>query len=283
MVGPTAKKAAAYAMVVEKEISKTRAYRVLGLSRATFNYRHTFKNDEQLIKRMRELAARFRRWGVHSIHDVCKREGLVVNRKRSIRLYRALKLQIKFRPRKKKGNIVRMPIPKASTPNQVWSMDFIHDRLENGRKLKVLNVVDDFSRRCIGQIVADSIRGTHLVDFFNRQKHRPKYLRCDNGPEFWSRAFQAWAQNKVEIDFIDPGKPQQNAFVESFNGKFREQCLNENLFFTIDHAKVLIDEWRDIYNDFRPHRALKGKTPKEFEREFEKKYKSDPVAQSMTV
>ncbi len=151
-------------------------------------------------------------------------------------------------------------------------MDFIHDRLENGRKLKVLNVVDDFSRLCVGQIVADSITGKHLVEFFESIDRVPLALRCDNGPEFWSRAFQAWAQDKVKIDFIQPGKPQQNAFVESFNGKFREQCLNENLFFSINHARELIDEWREIYNTFRPHRSLNGKTPKEFELEFESKY-----------
>ncbi len=267
-------------MVIEKEISKTRACRVLGLNRSTYLYRLTPKNDEQLSRRMQELASRFRRWGVRSIHDVCKREGLVINPKRTQRVYGALKLQIRHRPRKKKGNVIRMPIPKPTSPNQVWSMDFIHDRLENGRKLKILNVVDDYSRVCVGQVVADSIRGSHLVNFFSSHPHRPKFVRCDNGPEFWSRAFQSWAQGKLNIDFIDPGKPQKNAFVESFNGKFREQCLNENLFFSIDHAKYLIDEWRDIYNDFRPHRALKGKTPKEFEREYEKQSNPTQVLSS---
>jgi putative transposase len=108
----------------------------------------------------------------------------------------------------------------------------------------------------------------------------PQVLRCDNGPEFWSRAFQAWAQDKVKIDFIQPGKPQQNAFVESFNGKFRKQCLNENFFFSFSHARELIDEWREIYNTFRPHRSLKGKTPKEFELEFESKYESTELLSS---
>lgn len=259
-------------MVVERKISKSRACRVLGLNRSTFTYRHRSKNDEALSSRMQELAGQYRRWGLISIHDVCKREGLVVNRKRSLRLYRQLKLQIRLRPKKGKVKVVRIPIAKPQAPNQVWSMDFIHDRLENGRKLKILNIVDDFSRVCIGQIISDSITGKHLVDLFDNLDQLPRVLRCDNGPEFWSRAFQAWSQNKVQIDFIQPGKPQQNAFVESFNGKFREQCLNENLFFSIDHARELIDEWRATYNDFRPHRSLKGKTPKEFEKEFTNKY-----------
>lgn len=221
---------------------------------------------------MKELADRHKRWGVIPIHGVCKREGLVINRKRTLRVYREQKLQIRYRPRRKKANVVRVPIEKPSSPNQVWSMDFIHDRLENGRKVKVLNVVDDFTRVCVGQIVSDSITGHHLVRFFDELEKVPAVIRCDNGPEFWSRAFQAWAHNKVTIDFIQPGKPQQNAFVESFNGKFRGQCLNENIFFSLDHAREVINEWRDIYNDFRPHRSLKGKTPKEFEREHQNQY-----------
>ena len=257
-------------MVFERKLSKSKACRVLGLNRSTFTYKPRLKNDLPLSNRMQELASKHRSWGLVTIHDVCRREGLVVNSKRSLRLYRELKLQIKLRPRKKKINVIRIPIQKPTAPNQVWSMDFIHDRMENGRKLKILNVVDDFSRRCIGQLVSDSITGKHLVGFFESLGILPRALRCDNGPEFWSRAFKAWSHDKLKIDFIQPGKPQQNAFVESFNGKFRMQCLNENLFFSIEHANELINEWRDLYNDFRPHRSLNGKTPKEFEIEFQK-------------
>ncbi len=182
-----------------------------------------------------------------------------------------------YRNQPKNDDVIRMPIAKPRSPNEVWSMDFIHDRLANGRALKILNVVDDFSRRCVGQIISSSITGKSLADFFESLEDRPRVLRCDNGPEFWSSAFQSWAQNKVMIDFIQPGKPQQNAFVESFNGKFREQFLNENLFFSIDHAKELTDEWREIYNEFRPHRSLNGKTPKEFEIEFKKNYQHEEV------
>jgi putative transposase len=280
VVGPKAKKAAVQAVVEERKISKTRACRVLGLNRSTFTYQQKPKNDQPLINRMQALAQRHRRWGLISIHEVCKREGLVINRKRSLRVYREQKLQIRHRPRRKKVSIMRAPIGKPTAPNQVWSMDFIHDRLENGRKVKVLNVVDDFSRVCVGQLISDSITGRHLAEFFDRLDRVPAVVRCDNGPEFWSRAFQAWAHEKVQIDFIQPGKPQQNAFVESFNGKFREQCLNENIFFTLDHAREVIDEWRDIYNDFRPHRSLKGQTPKEFEREYQKQYQHTELLSS---
>ena len=229
---------------------------------------------------MKELADRHKRWGVVSIHGVCRREGLVVNHKRSLRVYREQKLQIRYRPRRRKVSVMRAPIAKPIAPNQVWSMDFIHDSLENGRKVKVLNIVDDFSRVCVGQIVSDSITGRHLAEFFENLDRTPLVVRCDNGPEFWSRAFQSWAHERIKIDFIQPGKPQQNAFVESFNGKFREQCLNENIFFSMDHAREVIEEWREIYNEFRPHRSLKGKTPKEFEREHQNLYQHPELLSS---
>lgn len=266
-------------MISERGFSKSRACRVLGLNRSTFTYKTQPKQDDALIARMKELADRHKRWGLISIHGVCRREGLVINRKRSLRVYREQRLQIRHRPRRKKVSMMRAPIAKPTAPNQVWSMDFIHDRLENGRKVKVFNVVDDFSRVCVGQIVDDSITGRRLAEFFDGLDQTPLAIRCDNGPEFWSRAFQAWAHERLKIDFIQPGKPQQNAFVESFNGKFREQCLNENIFFSLDHARDVINEWREIYNEFRPHRSLKGKTPKEFEREHQNQYQqAEPLS-----
>ncbi len=273
MVGPKAKRAAAQHLVDVKRATRSKACKVLGLNRSTLNYIEKTKMfDDKLQERMKELASLHRRWGVITIHEVCKREQLVVNVKRSRRIYSQLKLQIRNRPKKKKCNVIRMPIPKPESPNVVWSMDFVHDRLENGRKLKILNVVDDFTRKCVGQLVSDSITGNQLATFFESLEISPKYLRCDNGPEFWSKAFQAWTHNKIQIDYIQPGKPQQNAFVESFNGKFRDQCLNENLFFSIEHARQIIEEWREMYNTFRPHRSLNGKTPKEFENDFEMSY-----------
>lgn len=220
---PTAKRWAACAIALERKISKARACRVLGLNRSTLNYKNRPKDDEKLSSRMQQLASQHRRWGVVTIHDVCKREGLVVNPKRSLRLYRKLKLQIKLRP-KKKGNVIRMPIAKPKAPNEVWSMDFIFDRLANGRALKILNVVDDFSRRCVGQIVASSITRKSLADFFSRMDIIPRVLRCDNGPEFWSSAFQSWAQNKVMIDLSSQENhnkmPSLNPLTESSVSSF---------------------------------------------------------------
>jgi putative transposase len=205
---------------------------------------------------MSAIVERHRPYGLPRVHWLLKREGLVQNQKKTARIYRAMKLQIKLRKTKKRANVIRMPLAKPTRPNQVWSMDFIFDRLENGRTLKIFNVVDDFSKVCVGQIVNSSITGKSLVNFFTELSERPMWLRCDNGPEFWSKAFQEWAYEKIRIDFIDPGKPTQNAFVESFNGKFRAECLNENLFFSLDHAREFIEEWRNDYNEIRPHRTI---------------------------
>lgn len=159
-----------------------------------------------------------------------------------------------------------MPLPVPTGKNQTWSMDFVHDRLINGRRLKILNVVDDYNRVCVGQLVSSSITGEELVKFFSGFKILPRFLRCDNGPEFWSKAFQRWSLGKIKIDFIDAGKPRQNAFVESFNGKFRDECLNTREFYSVKHAREIIGNWRREYNFERPHSALGMLPPKEFEK-----------------
>lgn len=188
-----------------------------------------------------------------------------MNYKRTERIYTEMDLQLKKRKGKRKtGNVIRMPLPEPTSPNQIWSMDFVFDRLETGRTIKILNVVDDYSKVLIGQIVDHSIRGTDLVRFFEQLPVLPGFIRCDNGSEFWSNALQRWAEGKVKFDFIDPGKPQQNAYVESFNGKFRDECLNENQFFSLAQARTIIGDWRRSYHEERPHSSLAMKTPKEF-------------------
>lgn len=283
MVGPKAKRSAAIAMLEEKKIPAAKICRALGLCRSTFDYKLKTKDDEPIRVRMSAIVERHRRYGLPRVHWLLKREGLVQNQKKTARIYRAMKLQIKLRRGKKRANVIRIPLAKPTRPNQVWSMDFIFDRLENGRTLKIFNVVDDFSKVCLGQIVNSSITGKSLVKFFSELEERPIWLRCDNGPEFWSKAFQEWAYENVKIDFIDPGKPTQNAFVESFNGKFRAECLNENLFFSVDHARELIEEWRNDYNEIRPHRTLKGKSPKEFEREMNISYQTKTQGLSLVT
>lgn len=267
MVGPKAKRIAALKILKVFKISKTHVCRVLGLNRSTLDYTTRIKDESAIRSRMIELCERHRRFGCPRIHWFLQKESLVKNYKKTERIYNLLGLQLKNRKRKKKSNVIRMPLPKATKENQIWSMDFIHDRLESGRKLKILNVVDDYTKICVGQVVSDSITGEGLVHFFSNLKKLPFYLRCDNGPEFWANSFQRWANGKLNFDFIDPGRPTQNAYIESFNGKFRDECLNEMLFYSIEHADQIISKWRKEYNEHRPHSSLGMKTPKEFAEE----------------
>lgn len=175
----------------------------------------------------------------------------------------------KRKRRKKYAAVVRMPRPKPTTPNEVWSFDFVSDRIDNTRKLKILTIVDDFTKKSPGMFADYSITSRDVIRCFESLGTIPKRLRCDNGPEMTSKDFLDWAyRNKIEIEFIQPGKPVQNAYIESFNGKLREECLNEHVFITLEDAKEKIETWRRYYNEKRPHTSLDFKTPKEFEDEL---------------
>ena len=203
------------------------------------------------------------------IHSVVRREKLVENHKRTERIYyKVLKLSLRRRSRKKVRTAPRVPLPAPTAAGQCWSMDFVHDALYNCRKLKCLNIVDDYTRECLAIEVDKSIRGVGVVQMLERLKDLrglPAAIRMDNGPEFISKAVDEWAfNNHVKLDFIDPGKPSQNAYIESFNGKFRNECLNEHWFMCLEEAREIIEEWRNEYNGFRPHSSLDDLTPLEF-------------------
>ena len=197
-----------------------------------------------------------------------KIEGHVINPKRTYRIYREEGLQVRTKRRKK---LIRPRIPMVvpDAVNQRWSIDFVSDQLANGRRFRVLNIVDDYSRECVSQIVDFSISGQRLAREFDRlTRQLPKTIVCDNGPEFTSKAMFFWAKRTgVKLHFIQPGKPTQNAFVESFNGKFREYCLNLNWFAGLEDARLTIEQWREHYNHVRPHRSLGKKPPAVFARE----------------
>lgn len=188
------------------------------------------------------------------------------NYKRTERIYNSMGLQLGKRRRGKKlSKVVRIPRPKATRPNEVWSMDFVFDVTSCGRRLKLLNVVDDFTKKCIAIVVSRSIRGTDIAELFDSIAVKPARLRCDNGPEFQSTAMITWAEKAgVEIEFIEPGKPIQNAYIESFNSRIRDECLNEHIFFTVEDARVKIAEWIEHYHSVRPHSSLGMQTPNEF-------------------
>jgi putative transposase len=219
--------------------------------------------DEALRVRLRQLAEQFPRYGYPTLHDMLRMEGLVVNAKRTYRIYREEGLQVRTK-RRKKLTRPRVPLSVPSAVNQRWSVDFVSDQLANGRRFRVFNVVDDFSRECVLQVVDFSISGerlTHELDRLAQRRTLPRKLVLDNGPELTSKAMFFWAkENRVKLHFIQPGKPTQNAFVESFNGKFREYCLDLNWFASLGDARSTIQTWRQHYNHVRPHRGI-GRIP----------------------
>lgn len=239
----------------------------MGLSRTTYRYHNVSKNDEGLVERLKELAVQYPRYGYLMLHELLKREKLVKNKKRTYRLYRELALQVRTKRRKKLMR-PRIPMATPSTINQRWSMDFVSDQLANGRRFRVLNVVDDFSREVIGQLVSVSISGPQVARYLTQLieiRGKPRSIVCDNGPEYTSKAMFLWSkEQEVSLSFIQPGKPTQNAFVESLNGKFRNECLNQHWFRTLAEATYEIEQWRQHYNDVRPHSSLNYQAPSEY-------------------
>ena len=216
---------------------------------------------------MKELAIQHPRYGYLMLHALLRYEGLVINKKRTYRLYKEENLQVRTKKRKKlQRDRQTMELPRS--PNQRWSMDFVSDQLANGRRFRVLNIVDDYSRELAGQLASVSITGKQVARFLDQITERrtlPKSIVCDNGPEFTSKAMFFWSQkSKAQLAFIQPGKPTQNAFVESFNGKFRNECLNQHWFRSLHEAEHIIEQWREHYNTVRPHSSLGYVTPVAF-------------------
>lgn len=277
MVSPAVKREAVAYLTSGLQLRPTRACRVVGLASSTFH--HTSKrvrSDEPVRSRLKELAAQRARWGCPMLFSILRREGFKDNYKRVERIYREAKLSIYLRKRKNLRSSPRMPLPLPTAPNQTWSMDFVQDALSDGRRFRCFNLVDDFTRECLVIHVARSIRSTTLVEIFETLKQTralPQNIRCDNGPELTAIAMDLWAyRNRVKICTIDPGKPQQNAFVESFNGKFRADCLDQNWFEPLDEAKEKINVWKNDYNEYRPHSSISMKTPSEFAAEFQARH-----------
>ena len=242
------------------DISQRRACRVVPISRKAVRHVSVRKQrDTNLVKRLKELGEQYPRYGYLMLHSLLKSEGLVTNTKRTYRLYTEQGMQIRTKRRKK---LIRPRIPMAvpTRVNERWSLDFVHDQLSNGRRFRVLNIVDDYSRVCVGQLVDLSISGQRMaryLDQLSETRGLPKSIVMDNGTEMTSKAMFFWSQKTgVKLHFIQPGKPTQNAFVESFNGKFRDGCLNQHWFLNLDDARDIIDQWRKHYNEVRPHSSL---------------------------
>ena len=252
-------------------LSERRACALVGTTRSSYRYSASLERREgnrKLGERLRELAAERRRFGYRRLRVLLEREGWGVNHKRVYRLYREEGLAVRRRKRKRIGAVERQPLALPTRPNERWSMDFVTDALNDGRRFRSLNIVDDYNRRCLATEVDTSLPGGRVVRVLKRLgelEGLPEVLVMDNGPEFAGQALGVWAyQRGVKLRFIEPGKPIQNAFVESFNGKFRDECLNEHWFVSLQDAREKIETWRRDYNEVRPHSALGNRTPEEF-------------------
>jgi putative transposase len=251
-----------------RELSERRACLLVGMTRSSYRYAARRQEPAELRERLRELAQERRRFGYRRLSVLLRREGWAVNHKRVYRLYREEGLGVRRRKRKRIGAVERQPLAIPTRQNERWSMDFISDALSEGRKFRSLNIVDDFNRECLAAEVDTSITGARVVRVLERLgegRGLPQTLVMDNGPEFAGRAVDMWAYEQgVKLHFIEPGKPVQNAFIESFNGKMRDECLNEHWFLSLGEARETIENWRRDYNEVRPHSALGNRTPKEF-------------------
>ena len=249
-------------------LSERRACRLVGMGRTSCRYRRRPRGEVELRERLRSLAGERRRFGYRRLTVLLRREGWTVNHKRVHRLYREEGLPVRRRRRKRIGAVERQALAIPVRQNERWSMDFISDALSDGRKFRSLNLVDDYNRECLAAEVDTSIPGARVVRVLEQLRERrglPQVLVMDNGPEFAGQALDAWAyQRGVRLHFIEPGKPVQNAFIESFNGKMRDECLNEHWFMSLREARETIEAWRRDYNEVRPHSALGNRTPQEF-------------------
>lgn len=266
MVGPVAKRVAVGWLLDAHQATLRRACRVVGLSTATWRYqRHGRVDNTHLLARLQAHAAVRPRYGYRRLHVLVAREGLHANHKRVHRVYREAGLQVRRRARKRLTRGERVPLARPTAPLERWSMDFMTDTLGDGRGFRTLNIVDDFSHECPAIEIDRSLPGARVVRVLDRLAETvglPKVIVCDNGPEFAGRTLDAWAYRRgVELRFIRPGKPIENAYVESFNGKFRDECLNEHWFVSLGEAQQVIEAWRIDYNTVRPHRSLGQLTP----------------------
>ena len=254
----------------------------MSLRRASFYYKpSTVRDDSGIVTRMRQLIDKNKSIGLPMMHVILKREGLVTNHKRTERIYRQQSLAIKLRKSRKRAAGTRIVLPAASRPNERWSMDFVQCSLWGGRRFRMLTVVDQFTKECPVIEVDTSITGfrvSRVLEWLSMTRGLPESITVDNGPEFAGMALDRWAYTKnVRLNFIRPGKPVENAFIESFNGRLRQECLNQHHFLDLEEARKTIEEWRMNYNDFRPHRSLDGLTPEGFVKQWQDKNNNQSI------
>jgi putative transposase len=277
MVTPVVERQAMAHLCQSFEVSQRRACQVIEADRSSMRYRSVRPDDAALRTRLRELAAVRRRFGYRRLLLLLQREGVLVNHKKLRRLYREERLQVRRRGGRKRALGTRAPLTMPQGPNQRWSLDFVSDTLTDSRRFRILTVVDDFTRECLTLVADTSLSGVRVgreIDAVIARRGSPQTIVSDNGTEFTSMAILRWSQEAgIDWHYIAPGKPTQNAFIESFNGRLRDELLNETLFASLDHAREALADWKDDYNTVRPHSAI-GNLPPAIYAQL-----SDPVMQ----
>ena len=248
-------------------LSQRHACRLVGLDRSTLRYQCKRPDDATVRQRLRELAAERRRFGYRRLGWMLAREGHAMNHKKLYRLYHEERLMVRRRRGRKRALGTRAPMTLPNAINQRWSLDFVSDALSDGRRFRILCIVDDFSRECLATVVDTSLGGVRVVrelETLGFERSTPRVIVSDNGTELTSCAVLRWATGRLDWHYIEPGKPVQNAFIESFNSKLRDECLNEHVFLNLAEARETIEAWRYDYNHMRPHGSLGALTPTEF-------------------
>jgi len=268
MVTPAAERKAVAHLREGFEMSERRACKAIGCCRMSMRYKTTRADDAALRQRMKAIAHERRRFGYRRLHVLLKREGYMINHKKLFRLYREEKLAVRRRGGRKRAIGTRAPMAVPMAPNDRWSLDFVSDQLTDGRRFRILTVVDDCTRECLALVADTSLSGARVARELDRltiERGKPRMVVSDNGSELTSNAILTWADHaRVDWHYIAPGKPMQNAFIESFNGRLRDELLNETLFTSLAQARVALGCWRADYNDARPHSQLRWRTPSEF-------------------
>ena len=273
---PAERRPVVHYLVAEWCLAERRACGLASLSRSTVRYESRRSGDQELREKLREKAGERRRFGYRRLHVLLRREGWMVNHKRVYRLYREEGLSVRRRKRKRVSRADRLPLQAPVGPDQVWCLDFVQDALSWGRKIRMLAIEDAFNREALAIEVDTSLPGVRVARVLDRVTEErgaiPDVIVLDNGPELTSRALDQWAYERgVRLHFIDPGKPQQNGFIESFNGRLRDECLNEHWFLSLADARRTIEDWRIDYNQNRPHSSLGNLTPEEYLADYTKR------------
>ena len=259
-------------MMKDQGMTERQSLQVVRMSASALRYQPAPDRNVELREAILALAHRHRRYGAEMIYLKLRQKGWHVNHKRVENVYTELRLQVRRRKRKKVAEADRQPLLRPEQPNQVWSMDFVFDRIGSGRSMKCLAIVDDATTESVAIEPEHAFGGAHVTRVLERisiERGLPQIIRTDNGKEFTGKAMLTWAHERgITLKLIDPGKPNQNAYVESFNGRLRDECLNENWFTSLTHAKTIIESWRREYNEERPKKGLGGMTPAEYAKQL---------------